>query len=151
LLIESPTFKNGERIPSRNTCDGADVSPELQWKDAPKNTKSFALISDDPDAPMGVFTHWVIFNIPPSESGLEEGVETKPTLPNRSVQGKTDFGRIGYGGPCPPSGTHRYMFHLYALDTNLNLPTGSTKEQVVREMQSHVLGEAEIVGLYSRR
>ena len=100
---------------------------------------------------MGVFTHWVIFNIPSSASGLKEGVETKPTLPNKSVQGKTDFGRIGYGGPCPPSGTHRYMFHFYALDTTLNLPTGSTRQQVVREMQGHVVGEAEIVGLYSRR
>ncbi|MBM3896911.1 MAG: YbhB/YbcL family Raf kinase inhibitor-like protein [Thaumarchaeota archaeon] len=151
MIIESPAFKNGDRIASKYTCDGADISPELKWRDAPKNTKSFALISDDPDAPMGVFTHWIIFNIPPSEGTLKEGIETKPTLPNGSIQGKTDFGRIGYGGPCPPSGTHRYRFHIYALDTMLSLSAGSTKQQVLRAIQGHVLEEAETFGLYSRR
>jgi len=151
MIIESPAFKNGGRIPSKYSCDGADISPEIKWRDAPENAKSFALISDDPDAPMGVFTHWVIFNIPPSQNGLKEGIETKPTLQNGSIQGKTDFGRIGYGGPCPPSGTHRYGFHLYALDTMLSLPPGSAKQQVLRAIQGHILAEAEIVGLYSRR
>ena len=151
MIIESPSFKNNQRIPSRYTCDGTDLSPKIGWKDAPKNTRSFALIADDPDAPMGVFTHWVIFNIPPSENSLKEGIETKPILPNGSVQGKTDFGRIGYGGPCPPSGEHRYRFHLYALDTTLSLPPDSTKQQVLRAIQGYVLAEAEIVGLYSRQ
>jgi Raf kinase inhibitor-like YbhB/YbcL family protein len=100
---------------------------------------------------MGIFTHWIIFNIPPTESVLKEGIETKPTLLNGSIQGKTDFGRIGYGGPCPPSGTHRYRFHLYALDTLLSLSAGSTKQQVLRAIQGHILAEAEIIGLYSRR
>lgn len=151
MIIESPAFKNGDLIPSKYTCEGADISPEMHWSGAPKETKSFTLICDDPDAPMGVFTHWVIFNIPASEKGLKEGVETKATLPNGSIQGRTDFGRIGYGGPCPPSGTHRYRFRVYALDTNLNLPAGSTKQQVLKAMQDHILAEAEIVGLYSRR
>jgi len=151
MIIESPAFKNGERIPSKYTCDGDDISPEIKWKDAPKNTKSFTLISDDPDAPVGVYTHWVIFNMPPSQNGLKEGIETKPTLQDGSIQGKTDFGRIGYGGPCPPSGTHRYRFHLYALDTTLGLLPGSTKQQVLRAIQGHILAEAEIICLYSRR
>lgn len=151
MIIESPAFKNGERIPSKYTCDGDDISPEIKWKDAPKSAKSLALILDDPDAPVGVFTHWVILNIPPSQNGLEEGIETKPTLQNGSIQGKTDFGRVGYGGPCPPSATHRYRFHLYALDTTLSLLPGSTKQQVLRAVQGHVLAEAEMIGLYSRR
>lgn len=151
MIIENPAFKNNERIPSKYTCDGDNMSPELRWNRAPKESKTFALVMDDPDAPMGVFTHWVIFNIPSSENGLPENVPTDGKLPNGSVQGRTDFGRIGYGGPCPPSGVHRYRFRIYALNTSLNLPVGTTKQQVLKAIQGHVLADAELIGLYSRR
>ena len=151
MILESPVFKNNERIPSKYTCDGDDISPELRWIGSPKESKTFALIMDDPDAPMGVFTHWVIFNIPPSENGLAGNMPTAGKLPNGSVQGRTDFSRIRYGGPCPPSGVHRYRFRIYALNTSLNLPIGATKEQVLKAIQGHVLEDAELTGLYSRR
>lgn len=151
MIIESSAFRNNERIPSKYTCDGDDVSPELRWNGTPSESKTLALIMDDPDAPMGVFTHWVIFNIPPSENGLAENVPAEGKLPNGTVQGRTDFGRIGYGGPCPPSGVHRYRFRIYALNTNLDLPVGATKQQVLKAIQAHVLADAELTGLYSRR
>ncbi|MEM3736837.1 MAG: YbhB/YbcL family Raf kinase inhibitor-like protein [Candidatus Bathyarchaeia archaeon] len=150
MVITSRAFKNNESIPSQYTCDGKDVSPPLCWSGAPQGTKTYALIVDDPDAPGGTFTHWVIFNIPSSESGLQENVPKTGKLPNGAIQGKNDFGRNGYGGPCPPSGTHRYQFHLYALDTQLNLPPGATKQDLQRAMRGHILAKAELIGLYSR-
>ena len=151
MIIESPAFKNNDRIPSKYTCDGEDASPELRWRDAPKDAKSFALICDDPDAPTGVFVHWVIFNISSGETGLKENLPAKAMLPNDIVQGRNDFGRNGYGGPCPPSGTHRYFFHLYALDAILNLSQRTTKQQLLKAVQGHVLAEAELMGTYGRR
>jgi len=150
MEIASLAFKGGERIPAKYTCDGEDVSPPLSWSGAPKGTKTYALIVDDPDAPVGVFTHWVIFNIPASEGGLPENTPKKDKLPNGAVQGRNDFGRRGYGGPCPPSGTHRYQFHLYALDTQLALPPGATKRDVLKAMEGRILAKAELTGLYSR-
>lgn len=151
MAIASQAFRNGERIPARYTCDGEDISPPLSWSGAPKETKTYALIMDDPDAPGGVFTHWVIFNMPASETSLLEDVPKSRTLASGAVQGRNDFGRNGYGGPCPPSGTHRYRFHLYALDTQLDLSPTATKHDVLRAIKGHVLAEGELTGLYSRR
>ena len=156
MSLTSQAFKNGECIPSKYTCDGECVSPPLSWSGAPEETKTFALIMDDPDAPIGVFTHWVIFNIPMSENALLENIPKKGFLPNGAIQGRNGFERNGYGGPCPPSGTHRYQFHLYALNTQLNLLPDATREDTLRAMDRdifarHILAKAEFTGLYGRR
>ena len=150
LTLTSEAFGDGERIPSKYTCDGENVSPPTVWSGAPNETRSYALIMDDIDAPAGRFTHWVIFNIPVTANRLEENVPAVETLPNGAKQGRNGFGKIGYGGPCPPSGTHRYVFHLYALDTLLNLQPGATKQDVLNAMKGHTLAEAELTGLYGR-
>jgi len=150
LAVTSQAFGSGERIPSKYTCDGEDISPPISWSGAPEETRSYALIVYDVDAPAGTFTHWVIFNIPTAESGLQEGVPTVGTLSSGAIQGRNAFGKIGYAGPCPPSGTHRYLFHLYALDTLLSLQAGATKHDVLEAMKGHILAEDEVVGLYSR-
>lgn len=150
LTVTSEAFGNGERIPSKYTCDGKDASPPISWTGAPKETECYALIMDDLDAPMGTFTHWLIFNIPPTESGLQEDLSTVGTLPNGAMQGRNDFGKIGYGGPCPPPGTHHYMFHLYALDMLLNIQSGAAKEDVLEAMKGHILAEGQLTGLYGR-
>ncbi|HOK26531.1 MAG TPA: YbhB/YbcL family Raf kinase inhibitor-like protein [Bacteroidales bacterium] len=150
MEIKSPAFKEGELIPSRHTCDGHDVSPPLEWSGAPAETRSFALISDDPDAPVGTWVHWVIFNIPANVNKLEENIPKKEVLSNGARQGRNDFGRIGYGGPCPPGGTHRYYFKLYALDRELDLKAGSTKRDLLKAMEGHVLAEAHLMGRYRR-
>ena len=150
IVLTSPAFKEGERIPKKYTCDGSDISPALDWNSVPAQTKGLALIADDPDAPMGTWVHWVIFNIPPTLTGLPENVPAKDSLPDGTLQGKNDFRNYGYGGPCPPGGTHRYFFKLYALDTMLKLPAGSKKSDVVKAMQGHVLAEGALMGRYSR-
>jgi Raf kinase inhibitor-like YbhB/YbcL family protein len=150
LMVTSQAFKSGEPIPSKYACDGEDVSPPVGWSGSPEKTRSYAVIVDDVDAPMGLFTHWVIFNIPGAESSLQEGVPTVGTLPNGATQGRNDFGKIGYAGPCPPSGTHRYVFHLYALDALLSLQAGATRHDVLEAMKGHILAEAELTALYSR-
>ncbi len=150
LRIESSAFQPNGKIPAKYTCDGADLSPPLRWNDPPQGTKSFALISDDPDAPMGTWVHWVLYNLPAETRSLEEGLATSETLPNGARQGMTDFRRVGYGGPCPPSGTHRYFFKLYALDTVLNLVAKATKADVERAIKGHILAQTELVGLYQR-
>ncbi len=151
MAITSPSFDGGELIPSVYTCDGKDLSPPLEWTGAPPETKSFALISDDPDAPAGTWVHWVVWNIPASVNSLEEDRPKKESLPGGIWQGTTDFRRIGYGGPCPPSGTHRYYFRLYALDTLLELPATTTKGWLEEAMKGHVLAQAELMGKYRRR
>ncbi len=151
MIISSPVFKDNGQIHSKYTCDGEDVSPPLSWSEAPNGTKTYVLIMDDPDAPVGVFTHWVIFNIPASENNLSENVPKTDKITNGALQGKNDFGRKGYGGPCPPSGRHRYQFHLYASDTLLNLTPGSSKKNVLKALEGHILAKAELTGLYSRR
>ena len=143
MKLISTAFENGMMIPSRHTCDGDDLSPHLIISDVPENAKSLALIMDDPDAPMGTFVHWVAWNIPPDKNEILED----ENLPN---QGTTDFRRMGYGGPCPPSGTHRYFFKLYALDTMLNLPKGATKKNLEDAMKGHIIAEAQLIGLYKR-
>lgn len=148
--ISSSAFANGDMIPRRYTCDGEDVSPPLEWTGVPDGTKSLALICDDPDAPMGTWVHWVVFNLPPGSEGLPEQVLSEKQLGNNARQGSNDFRRIGYGGPCPPGGTHRYFFKLYALDTELELASGSGKAQLLKAMEGHILAEGELIGKYRR-
>ncbi|MFQ5930802.1 MAG: YbhB/YbcL family Raf kinase inhibitor-like protein [Nitrospiraceae bacterium] len=151
MELKSSAFEAGDLIPAKYTCDGSDVSPPLSWSDAPSGTQSFALISDDPDAPRGTWVHWVTWNIPATPLSLDEGLPKRDSLPNGTKQGTTDFRRVGYGGPCPPSGTHRYFFKLYALDTILNLPSSTTKPALEKAMQGHILKQAELMGVYRRR
>lgn len=145
MKIISPSFEHNQNIPSKYTCDGKNVNPPLKFVDIPSNAKSLVLIVDDPDAPSKTWVHWVVFNIDPKASGIEEN--SKPTT---RIEGMTDFGRTGWGGPCPPSGTHRYFFKLYALDSVLNLTSGSGKKEVEDAMKGHVLVSSELIGLYSR-
>ena len=150
LVLTSSAFKEGEAIPKQYGCKGADISPPLEWSNIPKGTKSLALIVDDPDAPMGTWVHWVIFNIPATATGLQEKIPTKDSLPDGALQGKNDFRNFGYGGPCPPGGMHRYFFKLYALDATLQLKAGCTKAELLKTMAGHILGEAQLMGRYSR-
>jgi len=151
LSISSQAFQEGESIPARFTCEGDDVSPPLSWDEPPQGTRSFALIMDDPDAPVGVFTHWVILNIPPDSRKLPEALATQAELPGGARQGKNDFGRTGYGGPCPPPGRpHRYRFTLYALDQPLELKAGASKKQVLEAMSGHILAQGQLTGTYQR-
>ncbi len=150
MEIKSSAFKQGEFIPPKYTCDGADVSPPLEWNNAPAGTKSFALICDDPDAPRGSWVHWVIYNIPTGTSMLPENISKDKQPSTGGMQGTTDFKKIGYGGPCPPGGTHRYFFKLYALDCAINLSPGATKQQLLDSIKGHVLAESQLMGKYSR-
>jgi len=150
MEITSTAFANEGMIPRRFTCDGEDISPPLSWKGLPGGTKSLALIADDPDAPRKTWVHWVVYNLPADSGGLPENVSPEKTLAGGGKQGTTDFGRIGYGGPCPPSGTHRYFFKLYALDAEIGLAPGATKEELLQAMAGHVLAEAQLMGRYRR-
>lgn len=151
MVLSSPVFKEGDMIPREHTCEGKDVSPALQWKGVPEKTQAFALICDDPDAPAGTWVHWVIWNIPAEASGLPEAVDKKEELKDGTRQGKNDFGRIGYGGPCPPRGpAHRYFFKLYALDKKLDLRPGARKPELLKAMEGHILAEAVLMGKYKR-
>lgn len=149
--LTSSAFETEENIPDRHTCEGADVSPPLSWANAPEGTQSYALICEDPDAPGGTFTHWLVYDIPAARSALPEGVEADPTLSWGAVQGRNDFGNVGYGGPCPPMGsTHRYYFRFYALDQELGLPPGASRHQVLTEVEEHAIGRAGLMGRYGR-
>lgn len=139
-------FEYNEKIPSKYTCDGEDLAPVLKISEIPQNTKSLALIVDDPDAPMGTWVHWVVYNIPENTTKIDS-----KNFPTGTKQGMTDFGRIGWGGPCPPNGTHRYFFKLYALDEKTNLAGGLTKAQLETSIREHVIEKAELVGLYQRQ
>ncbi len=151
FTIQSSDFTNGGDIPRAFTCEGEDRSPALSWSGAPEGTKAFALIADDPDAPAGTWVHWVIFNIPAKAQSLPAGVEKKEQLADGSKQGRNDFRKVGYGGPCPPPGKpHRYFFKLYALGSELTLPAGASKADVERAMAAHTLGKAELMGRYKR-
>ena len=151
IKITSSAFENGGMIPAKYTCDGADVSPPLQWDTVPEGTKSIALICDDPDAPMGTWVHWVLFNMPAEANELAENIPAEETLPNGAMQGVSDFGRIGYGGPCPPGGTHRYFFKVYALDTKVDLQAGADKRQLLKAMEGHILSQGQLIGKYKRQ
>lgn len=149
--LTSTAFAQGDPIPAKYTCDGQDISPPLGWSDPPEGTRSFALINDDPDAPVGTWDHWVIYNLPSETRSLPEAVSSDAELPDGSRNGQNSWRRLGYGGPCPPSGTHRYFFKLYALDTALGLDPGAGKQQVLTAMEGHILGQAELMGVYSRQ
>jgi len=150
FTLQSSAFQNGGSIPKKFTCEAADVSPELTWSGVPEKTQSFALIADDPDAPMGTWVHWVIYDLPPNAAKLSEAVPKQEQAAS-GTQGKNDFGKIGYGGPCPPPGKpHRYFFKLYALDGKLNLKPGARKAEVEAAMKGHILGQAELRGKYGR-
>jgi len=151
FTVHSSDFANGAEIPRQFTCSGADRSPALEWKDVPAATKSLALIADDPDAPGGTWVHWVIFNIPATANGLRGGFETKEQFADGTRQGRNDFSKIGYNGPCPPPGKpHRYFFKLYALDGALTLGAGASKSELERAMDGHILGRAEWMGTFWR-
>lgn len=150
MHLYSPEFLMGTSIPFKYTCDGENHSPPLSWQDPPAGTKSFALIISDPDAPNGTFTHWVLYNLPAALRQLPERIPNQDTLSDGSRQGKNDFEQVGFGGPCPPNGTHRYFFKLHALDQSLDVPPGASKEEVLQAMEGHVLDAAELMGLYGR-
>jgi Raf kinase inhibitor-like YbhB/YbcL family protein len=152
MQISCENFSEGSAIPAKFTCDGQNSSPALKWSGAPAATKSFALIADDPDAPMGTWVHWVLYDIPGSADGVVENASKSASLPAASKEGVNDFKQPGYGGPCPPAGKpHRYVFKLYALDTVLELKPGATKKQLEQEMTKHILAEAKLTGTYKRK
>lgn len=150
MHLYSPEFLTGTHIPFQYTCDGENYSPSLTWQDPPVGTQSFALILSDPDAPNGTFTHWILYNLPAHLRQLPGGIPNQETLSDGSKQGRNDFDQVGFGGPCPPNGTHRYFFKLHALDQPLGIPPGATKEEVLQAMDGHVLDAAELMGLYGR-
>lgn len=150
FVLESTAFSYGDPIHSDFTCDGADVSPPLSWNGTPEGTRTFVLICDDPDAPVGTWVHWVYFDIPGTVTALSEAFPPDEQPELGGAQGITDFRRIGYGGPCPPGGTHRYYFKLYAVDTELGLSPGATKRQVLQAANGHILAQAELMGTYTR-
>lgn len=148
--VRSSSFSNGKSIPGRYTCDGANLSPQLEWQSAPAGTKGFAIVMEDPDAPIG-FTHWLVYNIPPGVRELAEGASQQGAMPRGSIEGRNDFGRTGYGGPCPPHGNaHHYVFRVYALDLRLALSAEAAGKQVDAAMSGHVVAQGEIVGIYQR-
>jgi Raf kinase inhibitor-like YbhB/YbcL family protein len=151
LSVSSSVFGEGDMIPARYTCQGEDVSPPVAWSGVPAGTRSLVLIMDDPDAPVGVFSHWVIFNIAVDSPGLPEAVPAQAQLPGGALQGRNDFGRVGYGGPCPPPGRpHRYQFTVYALDSSLELEAGASKGQVLGAVRGHILAQGRLSGRYQR-
>jgi len=151
LELKSQAFSEGDFLPNRYTCKGEDVSPQLEWNGVSSQTKSLALICDDPDAPAGVWVHWVIYNIPVGKDGLSENIAKESLLPDGARQGVNDSGDIGYGGPCPPPGkAHRYVFKLYCLDSILDLKSGATKQELIEAMAGHIVGEAQLTGLFKR-
>ncbi|QQG35755.1 MAG: YbhB/YbcL family Raf kinase inhibitor-like protein [Micavibrio aeruginosavorus] len=152
MKLESADFSQGGDIPRQYTCSGRDISPQVTWSDVPVDTKSFALIVDDPDAPSGTWVHWVAYNIPGNKRGLPENVDAILQMQDGTRQGRNDFLEIGYGGPCPPQGhgSHRYFFKLYALDSKLDLLPGASKSELERAMEGHILAQAETMGRYER-
>jgi Raf kinase inhibitor-like YbhB/YbcL family protein len=151
FALQTNAFSPGGTIPKKYTCDASDVSPELTWSGAPAGTQAFALIVDDPDAPAGTWTHWIAWDIPASATKLPEGLPKDETLADGTRQGKNDFKRIGYNGPCPPPGKpHRYFFKLYALGSKLEVKAGASRSELESAMKGHVLGQAEVMGKYGR-
>jgi Raf kinase inhibitor-like YbhB/YbcL family protein len=151
IQVSSIAFTEGDTIPKDYTCDGKDISPPLNWSGVPDGTRSFVVISDDPDAPVGTWVHWVLYDIPADLGGLPEGVPKSPSVAGVGTQGSNDFRKTGYNGPCPPRGKpHRYFFKLYALDIELNLEPGATRATVEKAMGGHILSEGQVVGKYGR-
>jgi Raf kinase inhibitor-like YbhB/YbcL family protein len=150
MRVKSSVINEKGFINVKYTCDGLDISPPVEWSQAPEGTKTFALICDDPDAPMGTWVHWVVYNIPGTITKLAENVPRVEVLENGTKQGKNDFKRTGYGGPCPPGGAHRYYFKVYALDEALEVDTGISKKELVACMEGHILAEGHLIGKYKR-
>jgi len=150
IKVKSSAFEDGEMIPKKYTCDGANVSPPLEWELGPAGCKALALVCDDPDAPMGTWVHWVVYNIPAQVNRLEEGIPPSKVLDDGTIQGTNDFHKIGYGGPCPPRSTHRYYFKIYALDTCVKLESGATKSQLLHAIEEHILAQGQLMGRYKR-
>lgn len=150
LTVSSTAFLSGQSIPIKYSCTGREVSPPLTWTGVPADTKSFALIVDDPDAPGGTWVHWVMFNIPAATNNLPEAIPAGGQLSDGSLQGKNSSGTQGYNGPCPPSGTHRYFFKLYALNATLTLSAGASTQQLLAAMQGHILAQGELMGTFSK-
>ena len=152
MRLTSTVIQQGSEIPAHYTSDGANISPELSWQDFPDKTQSFVLIVHDPDAPRsGGFTHWVLYNIPPTTTHIDENVSQDGQFGNLGLHGKNDSGKIGYIGPAPPSGTHRYFFRLFALDTMLDLPPGATHKEVSAAIKGHILAQSELMGTYEKK
>jgi Raf kinase inhibitor-like YbhB/YbcL family protein len=152
MQVSSAAFKNGQPIPADYTCDGKNISPPLSWSSAPAGTESFAVIADDPDAPKGIWTHWVVFNLASDTYELPENASKSPATLGNAKQGANDFKNIGYGGPCPPAGKqHRYFFKVYALNTTLDLKPGATKQEVEAAMAGHILAQGMTMGTYQRK
>lgn len=149
MKLESEAFRAGNPIPTVYTCKGQSLSPPLSWQDVPDGTQTLALIADDPDAPMGTWVHWVVYNIPADRRSFKQSVDKTDSLPDGTRQGKNSSGSIGYQGPCPPSGTHRYFFKLYALDTTLDMRSAATKQDLLDAMDGHVLAYGELMGTFS--
>lgn len=149
MTLSSAAFADGQAIPDKYTCHGQDISPPLQWSSVPSQAKSIALTVEDPDAPSGTFTHWVIFDVPATTAGFPENVSKTAALPNGVQQGNNSFGNIGYNGPCPPGGkAHHYIFKVYALDTILTLDPGAGSQELLNAMNSHILAHGELAGTY---
>lgn len=152
MQLASAVFQQGTEIPSYYTSEGENVSPELSWSDAPANTKSFVLVMHDPDAPRpGGFTHWVLYNIPATTLHVEDKVPNESSIPGLGIQGKNDSGKVGYIGPAPPSGAHRYFFRLFAIDKMLELAPGATHKEVSAAIKGHILAQAELMGTYEKK
>ena len=151
ITLMSDVFDEGEMIPARHTCDDINVSPPLRWDSLPERTISFAILCEDPDAPMGIWTHWIIFNISPDIMELSAEIKNEEKLEKGMIQGINDFGYAGYGGPCPPEGEkHRYFFRIYALDTTLNIGPGAKREEFLKALNENVLDEGQLMGIYGR-
>ncbi|MEL7669769.1 YbhB/YbcL family Raf kinase inhibitor-like protein [Methanobacterium sp.] len=151
INLMSDVFEEGDIIPTMHTCDDKNISPPLRWDSLPERTMSFAILCEDPDAPRGTWTHWIIFNILPSVMELSAGIKNEEKLSNGMTQGINDFGYAGYGGPCPPEGEkHRYFFRIYALDTTLNLSPGANRKEFLRALNENVLDEGQLMGIYGR-
>lgn len=150
FTVTSNAFKEGEAISRQYTCHGVNISPPLEWGKAPSTVKTIAIIADDPDAQSGTFVHWVVYNMPADTIGMVENLPATASLKAGGFHGKNDFGDVGYGGPCPPSGMHRYFFKVYALDTELPLKAGATKAEVEKAMESHIVAQGQLMGTYAR-
>ena len=150
IKLTSAAFKEGQPIPRAYTCDGINVSPPLEWSGVPKPAKTLSVVCDDPDAPGGTWVHWVLYNLPAENIGLVENLPAAENLKVGGFQGKNDFEKIGYGGPCPPSGTHRYFFRVYALDSDVPLKAGATKADLIKAMEGHIVLQGQLMGTYRR-
>lgn len=151
MQLSSTAFSEGEPIPAKYSCDGKNVSPPLKWNGAPSGTKSLALIADDPDAPVGTWVHWVLYDLPATTSDLAEGLPQSQYLPGGARQGLNDFKRLGYGGPCPPPGkAHRYFFRLFALDATPDIKSGASRKELEKVMSGHIIAQGQLMGTYQR-